>query len=441
MQITPQKWIDLLEQVVQSRGPGAIKGQERQCIVTQAGKEYEVLNRTQLQQPYSKLSMEQIVNLSVAMFEELKKSFKQGQINERNFVELTGKISTYTENLIEEREARRNEWGWNWNLVRRTLKAISGFFSIFIIGIPLFVKLRQMDADFKAENVLLKDRIHKPTQEALSRLEKVKKEYDKVQNAHVLGQEFGKLEEIDRKKAQIKEGIQNQLKKIPAALSEVKQISDKERQKALQKRMISDYPADTPYCAQFKNDINRGITFYRIDKFLKIKDKSAQPHPQHDPDAQFMKGVRLLHELTTNENEKDWEIAIQMVANQTSLNILFDSIIMNLNVNAFPDIWMDPENQEKFALKSAFSEHLPAITLEVVRNRRGEIERVDVKIKGYIDILEYKLPSKKQNVLFPQAIEGELSYSMKLGKDQHPIISDFTSQIKIAPAFEAQAFA
>lgn len=394
--INVQEWKDILATVVKSQTTE--KGQQllpSQYVVV-AGKQYQHVGRDKIGKS-KKLSVKEIINVSKSTLEEAKKEEAvDWQALGKQIEEITG----YVQKLIEAREGKRNQW--HKRLLRGIALILSAVTSVILIGIPFFILLRRANQQFALE------------------MQSLRRELSSVRQ---------QTQEIQAK-------IKQQVKHLPAVIESLPQyINDDSRQKQLQYQLRKDLK-ETDFgemAPQFRKDMNRGVSFQRKDVTLEIEDRSAQPSLELVGEQRIEKGQTLLQDLLKRDQDKKWEQTLQLVASQTSLNTLFDQVILLFNLDVGMNLDLQWENQNKsYALKAAFSEQMPSIELEVIREAQGDIEKVKVKIKGAVDIGSFNTRDGKITaVVADQAIKGELEYEVTLAEDHSPVVSRLKSRLEV----------
>lgn len=431
MNLNPKIWVNYLQDVVNSRSIDSLnKGKGRLFIIYQdhqfKTQSYNKLN------PQYKLSIDQIVDTSLAQFEKLKEEFTNSKIEDHEFEELTQQLSHYTEQLVDFRTLKRNQSTRRYLLIG-IVKFISRFFGFFKITIPLFHKLIQSQQESTSKDIQLKAKIKQPTEDALKKLEKLKQTSQDAKDS--LGKSFYQLEvqeKIESEKENIKREVQSKIDRVPEVISDLrKMVSDQNNLQMLQKQFIKDFQ-DVGSESLFDKDMKRGIAFLRKDDFLKIDDEHPEPSYDLLDEERVKKGEALLKELLLKEDDPRWEKSIKLLATQTSLNILLGSIILVLNANLFSEIWTDPENNKMFALTACFSDRLPPVNIEIIRHHQTQqIEKININVKGYLDIMKYFTEEMgKKEMIMPKAVVAELSYSIALG-DHYPIVDNLNSSIEV----------
>jgi hypothetical protein len=182
--------------------------------------------------------------------------------------------------------------------------------------------------------------------------------------------------------------------------------------------------------------MKRGNAFLINDDYLRIHDVNPKPSYELKGEERVEAGANALKELFQFENDENWEKALQLVANQTSLNSIFDSPILMFNISAAEAQWNDPISREDHVLKAAFPDNLPPIGLKIIRNpTSGEIEKVQVEVEGFLDIIDFQTSGKEEEKKAPKmvaekAIKGSLTYTVTLNEDARPIISALHSEFQ-----------
>ena len=233
------------------------------------------------------------------------------------------------------------------------------------------------------------------------------------------------------------ETIEKVIDGIPDILSQIKDlVSIEDSRRLLQNRLVSDYPADvnTPYVEQFKKDIERGDTFKRVDSFSNINDTEPQPPPHISQNEKTKKGVALFKEFIKTEEDARWIIPLQLLANQSTINNIFDAPIMLFNMSAADSQWRNSITEKNCVLEAGFSGHNPPITLEVIRDKDSQqITEVKVLLKGSLDIRARATDTTEvSEVIKKDAITGELTFSVTLDDQNRPIVGQLQSHLLYA---------
>ncbi len=242
-----------------------------------------------------------------------------------------------------------------------------------------------------------------------------------------------------REGGKIEDTIHHQIQRLPQLLQELKsEVSDQDRLDLIQDRMIKDFPKEElqgKSVPQFANDLQRGIAFLRKDSYLQIDDHHPQPSYQLNGETRVKAGVQALQDLFQTEQDERWETALQLVANQTSLNNIFDAAIVKFNLDTGDVSWPDPTSEDKnFKLIAKFSQNLPPVHLEFIRNAETHaIEKVKVEVTGSLDIRrEWQEQKGGEKIILANAVTGKLNYTVTLDRQNHPIISDLHSSLESA---------
>lgn len=318
--------------------------------------------------------------------------------------------------------------------------------------------VRSVETQIKEPNFPLKEeikKIHKAV-EALGYLQAEEVGREKLQNVkdislsmNILGAYSEKLEslvehkELERKNKEI-EAKQKKVttltksaeNEIPELVQDTKDMIPKEEMlEKLKNRMIADYPKPSDVnVPQFVRDMVGLMTFCIKDPYNAINDETQQPPLDLPKEKRIEKGISMIHEVCKNEKDRKWEIALQLIANQTSLNIIFAGPKGFFNM-AHADSFKDPVDNKNLVLSLELSNSIP-INLTIIRNPiTNEIDHVDVEVKGFMDLTSVEESSQKlRGVLIPKVIEGKLNYTVKMDENNRPIILNFdagiTSQIK-----------
>lgn len=389
-EININTWVNLLENATQSQ-----KNEHKYIVLSD--KNFALGSK--LNTFAKKLSIEQIVTISKNKIEEAAKAYEKGGINEKEFSELSGRIAAYTEKLIEAREIK---WNQPFKRFARGVALITSLISI--IGIPIFLKLKQTTKKFE----------------------------DEIRDwKAAMGSAKDQASEMERESM----NIEQRIKRIPYILEELtSSVKDKDRVNSLKSGILKDIEStkESDYTEQFYKDMNRGEAFIRKDKLLGIEDNTPMPSEEIKGKERIKEGKNLIQKMTEREKDKPWELILQSVVTQTSLNNIFDGAIMLFNIEG--GLWS--VNRNDYSLKAVFSEHHPPIILNIIRNpETKEIEQVNVEVKGDLNIIRY-MTNTNQNLdtVFPGAIKGELKYSITLDENKKPIFN--ITHVKLEPHHE-----
>jgi hypothetical protein len=378
------------------------KGRGYLCT-SQDGQSIEVVASDQLNASRHQLPISKIVETSVIQLEGLRRSRSQGSLSEAEFQSQATDIKTLTDRMIDLRAEKRNRFGWI--MLRAIAYAIAAVATLlFGLGIPLWRSLSKRDADFTKETALFQKQISDAYLSAT------------INEAEVIQQHLGR---------------------IPAILDEEKKhVSDSLRATVIEGSMQDSYPKDrdSAVAPQFEKDVLRGQRFVRKDKEQGIDDAMPLPPKDLSSEKKVEQGAALLNELV-REGDENWRVPLQLAASQTSLNALFFRIkgMLALSEEAGIVSWQDPDSQRSFLLASQFSsDSLPPIHLEIVRNETTRaIEKVKVRVSDSLNLVAREQDnSGKAIMVAPHAITAELEYSITLGKNQEPVISELATHFR-----------
>jgi hypothetical protein len=397
--LTPQEWVKILDGATSSHEPGVSKQDRQYIIFSTEGKKYAVSSPAQLNEQNSKLSLSEIVGTSKMAYAILKNSLLKSEITKPEFKELSQKIVGCTKQLIEEREAKRNQLGWK--LARGVALVLSVLSSPLMIGVLFLYKLIKVERQFNQEIAELRGGIDSHhIENLLLVLEKIKKSVD---------------------------GIKDFLADVKLLYLKVDDLS-----LSFQQIWDEDFPKDKDikYIEIFQKDMERDLTFCRKDEGLNIDDqKKPQPLEPFKGTEKLKRGIELIEGLVKDEPDSSWFFALQLAINQTSLTSFFGRVMSAFNLEAVEKKnlrWTDL-NGESYAIKACFSDNKsPPINITIERNKQTQqIEKVNVEVEGCLDIVSYKTSgSDDLHVLVPQAIHGKLNYSITLDDNRRPVISD-----------------
>ncbi len=388
--INAQKWKEILEVVVKSQANEKGRQPLPSQYVVVNGKQYQYAEQDKIGER-KKLSVKEVVNVSK---EALEGAAKEKDVDWEKLEKQTTEITNYLQQLVEAREGKRNQ---RYKRFFRTVALIlSAVASVVLIGIPFLILLRRADQKFALE------------------IQSLRKELFLLRYNPKIQQELGHLPSV--------------LENLPRF------IKDDNRQEQLQQQLQKDLKESElgKIAPQFKKDMNRGVSFQRKDETLKIKDSLVQPSLKLAGERRIKQGQALLKRLLKSEQDKKWEQVLQLVASQTSLNTLFDQIILFFNLDAGMNSDLHWEDQgNSYALKTAFSEQLPPIEIEVIRNAQKNIEKIKVRVKGALDIGYYNTRNGEIiEAVAPKAIKGELEYEVTLVEDHSPVVSGLKTRLE-----------
>lgn len=487
-------WAEQLKDAAAPSSPQEGKSTGHKYIVlAKEGKDqfFQTVEKAALSENVKKYSVSSITDISKQVLGHLKSQASREDLTSdkvHEYKQQASDIETYTRALIEAREAKRNQ------PVKRFFRGValvmSAVASLAIVGIPFFILMRRADNRFKEEITKLKTEISESKETFMTDLLKIEADQKKqkaVRELLVKGNfskdEINKLFElqdeipemldrlhefskIDRKTADaetilkllysdirrsfiriMKEKnhltVQTQIDRIPEILKFIDEsVSSKDRLELLQKRLVEDYPQDVnnSLVVQFDKDMERGDTFLRTDAYHQVSDSSPLPSADIPKLEKTAAGLALLKELVKNEEDNRWLIPLQLVANQTTINNLFDGPIGVFNVEAAAKQWKDPETGQSFVLKADFAKDHPPIDLEIIRDPdTHQIREVKVRIIGALDIVAVDTSTNAiERVVEEGAIQGVLEYTLVLDDQNLPIVKDLKSNLVTSPARAAR---
>jgi len=397
--MTLQEWISILKRSAESQDPDAARGSEVQSIATN-GNSYFTVVQTQIDSSTSRLSLPQIVEISVAKCKEVRERYLKNEIKETDYIDLTNDLSDYTTKLITTWETKRNHS--TQQLFRKIALFLSALFSFVIIGIPFFIKLLNENKKFKVETDQLKQKILQANEA----------------NSHAM--------------------LIKKLDNIPAILKEIKErYKDHRRQELINTQLVRDWQDDekiqqefkSRYDEEFERDIKRGASFLRIDQASNIEDQKPIPAQNLEGDQRVQAGASFLKELLKKPEDKRWEPVLQIAVTHACLLTAFKAALSAFNIDAARVQW--EANGKYYSIKSTFSEKSPPVLLEIIRDPdNGTIKMVHVTVKGSMDIVSYNtIGHEDPKIIVHDAITEELKYAIAFGEDNRPQISDLNSQI------------
>lgn len=398
---TPKDWGNLLNQATQSQ-----KLPKHQYIVhSKDGKIYRVMSQEDIEKSagqFKKLPITEIVKYSNIMLQEAKKVFEENpehiSIKAHSFIDLTTQISQQTQQLLNERELKRKrsvkfEKGVTW------LLSIAS--SIFGIGKSLLRKMQEA----KIENEGIKNTINQWKQDSLikdlrelnKRLEYLPKIADEIKKRLSSNEIENRLNLIIENELQVP---QSQLSNLSSAVS------------------------------IFKEDIQRGISFLRIDHEKGIKDNHPLPSNHStllSNDSQRLEeGINLLKELIGEKDKnKPWSSLLQIAASQTTLNSylsqvkgIFSEYMMESSEDK-TGMWTEKGHLHMLQLE----ESLSPIKLEIIRDHETkEIKEILVHSEAILNIYKKDMLTKSAVLIKPHAYQSNLTYSIILTDQIKPCI-------------------
>lgn len=405
--INPESWANHLKDAVDSRNKQNVSG-KKVTLLSAKGE---------------KMSLQEIVDTTAAQFNALNESFSKNPGLQQQYKETTTKLNDYGNTIIKGREEKYNQFGYR--VLRGMAYAIAVVTSlIFGLGIPLFMKLRKMDAEFKREITAFKRAISEQYNNALP------------------------------------QRIDAQIKRIPDVIAQVNGTTDSKRQEGLEKSIESYYSqiTDLGNITQFEKDMERSGTFLRIDlrldekgridKELSIIDTSPQPPYKPKPKEgevedfsgdeerkRIQSGADLIDKLII-EGDEAWKHALQVATTQMNLCSIHGPITTLFKMDAAEHFgtWKDQENGMEYNLVLDYTggEHLPT-RLEIQRDpETDKIKKVNVELRGSLDILSYWTDGldEDRKIIDPEAITVTLKYELTLDEKNRPVISNLQTKIE-----------
>lgn len=415
---------------------------------------------------FVKIPLSLLVTTSDDVIKELDGNFIAGSIDYAEYEEKTKKIVSLTKEVIQYRIDRRQSFPMP--LLRLVGYVISAAASVFLLGIP-FILMLQRDRKFQKEVTTWQNnmdrafmKMHgasfKKTNPPSPKVQTQVQPQTLVQTPPQTGG-IGKIEKkLNASPAIPSETLKKEIKEI------ISEVIGKANTKEELKRVLQAYQDDDlksyedSYDPGFDGDMIRESSFMRNDKGLSIKDDMAQPPfldfsiiPQNLTQEEknkkteeiktqrITKGIELVEGLLIKENDdrkKTWKRVICGVLSQRSVLCMFSEFKHSFGLKTLEkDLkqWVDTEGEHEVNLK--FPEHFPPIHLNVIRHRKGgNIKKIEISTTGFYNIVKTtkKDGNKNEEILFPKAIEGNLSYSIGLDKKGKPWVSrkSVTSSLK-----------
>lgn len=340
--------------------------------------------------------LSQIVETSLAKMVEIREKYLKNEMDQTEYINLTDDITDLTLIRISNREKTID------NLFKPLLRLISYAFSP--LKIPYFEKFDEEDQKFK--ETLASDRL-------------------KISQAN---------------DDNVKEMVVKKIKNLTPLFQELKERFNDERKKELINiQLVADWqeyektPAILrhPYMDEFERDINNGARFLRKDPALKIDDTVPLPLIQTDPKQRVQKASFYLQELLKKPDDQRWATILQIAATHATFITAFRYPLSIFNIDASKFQWQS--KGKYYSIKSVFSKLYAPNVLEVIRSpQTGIIEKVNVTIKGSMDIVRSSLSVNEETVkiILPDALKEELQFSIIFAENKQPAIQDLLSRIE-----------
>jgi hypothetical protein len=189
---------------------------------------------------------------------------------------------------------------------------------------------------------------------------------------------------------------------------------------------------------QFAKDIPRGAKFKRIDLTNNINDTEALPASHSS--KKISDAAYAIAGLIVPKKDEDWILPLQLAVTQTNLNGAFfqpKALLADLGSQVTWQV-----DQKDYAIVPKFSREgghegkLPPVTLEIVRNPDGAIEKVNVTVEGGLDLVKRKvgdntalnnsvsLKDEDDKMIVKEAMRVKLKYTLELNENNRPVVKD-----------------
>jgi hypothetical protein len=397
--VTSQEWISILKRAAASQSPEAEGSLHRDTVAK--GMQYGTAIQSEMDASTSPLTISQIVDISMTKLKEIREKYLRDEIKEIDYINLTSDIVDPTLQLIAAWEAKKNHSVKE--VLRRIALVASALLSLVLIGIPFFFILRKQERAFKAEIDRLKQAIFQAN-------------------------------EVNSQAMVLKK-----LSNIPAILEEIKKrYTDHRRQELINDQLVADWedyekvPVESrpPYDEEFERDIKKGACFRRIDRVLNIEDQVPIPSPRLEGSQRVQQALSSLQALLKQPEDRRWAEVLQVAVTHASLLTAFLAALSAINIDVASVQW--EANGQYYSIKATFSNQSFPVILEIIRHpKTGNIEKVNVTVKGSMDIVRYHtMGDENPQIIIPGAITEELKYSIAFGQNNRPVISDLHSQMK-----------
>lgn len=370
-------WINVLK----GAADAIIAGQPHKYIAAKSeGRSFRLIDSSKINEANPKLSIREIVDISKAKLQELGEAFEEGKITAAEFTSQSRQISQYTRELIDGRVEKREQSAG----LRSAARVAAFVFGFVVGGVILDYLFKRMDKDFEKEIAGLRKDIREATP----------------------------LHHGAERVAEILVKVQEE-------------ITDDARLKALQDQLrqdvqVKDKDASGTYIHQFAKDMKRFYSFFVSDPYSGMDGKVAQPVGNLQGSARVAEGAKVLQGLFGSEQDTLWESALQAAINQATISSLYGEILSEFNGGDASKIeWIDSTGRDR-ALALSPGE-IPPIRMEIIRNKAGEIIRVDVEVEGSLSF------SNGSKIIQPDVVKCSLKYSMVLDDQNQPVIKKLTS--------------
>lgn len=396
-----------------------------------------------------KLPVEKITEISKQILLEALESQKlSNDINTSNFLKVdkflkqAEEIIGTTEAMIQAKHISRNQP--LKKIGRGIALVLSALSSVVLIGIPFLIRLRQDEKTYTAEISKLYNDVLKMRR----MLESVGSERLRVERFNKNIREFGVG--LLRTNFKYDDEAANQLMDVIDIRSIVPDITDEMYDEMNGRDIdIDSRNALITKLSVFLRDVeqNRKTLELSLEAAASYSHLKQEFHsgimPKLNANQQRTEGLKREYEIilasppkvlkeidefNLSEEESAW-LPILQSAHQTSSSIALSDINFRLNTLTLPVTWTNGMN-ETHRLSSEIPAKAQTTHFEMIRDAENKLTKVKVTVKGRIDLVKKKEPSKVvAEVVVPRAVTAELTYFITLDNSQprpHPIVSDLT---------------
>lgn len=386
---TPKEWISILKTATQPLE------EKIRSLVVEKDKRFIAIPENQLGDSLNPLPLNLIVNYSLEYLKNVQQDFLNKKLNDADYLDQTEDIALYTGQFIDQSSQP--------SYLRRFLLLLSAILSPLLIGIPFFLKMKREDEKLIKQQNQFKEQIEKA----------------KESNFQVL--------------------VKAKLEELPSLVDRInKEFTDKRKQALLNKQIFADWEEDNALLSEekasfdpeFERDIKSGATFIRIDRSLNIEDKEPVPAKDLGREQRVEKGLLLLDELLVKPADLRWREILQLLVTHANLLTAFKAALSAFNISVTHIQW--EASGLCYSLKAVFSDDYPPVIIEVKRHlERNNIERVDVKVKGSMDIVIVNLEGKESpKMVFPHVVSESLTYFVSFDeKTELPRVEHLHSEL------------
>ncbi len=195
---------------------------------------------------------------------------------------------------------------------------------------------------------------------------------------------------------------------------------------------ISD-GSDLKVIPQFKKDYLRTMEFEREDSYNKIIDELPVPHDYNNLDERLKFAANAVRELCLPDNAHNQRFIpiIQMAVTQMSLGVFGEAAMSFHFQPGYLYTWSDGVHEFRWET----TDHAK-IKVEVIHDTLGNIEKVNVKIKGGVQISEKNVINElnigQNKIVIKDPIIIYFNYSLKFDADGALQIEDYECKYDIS---------